>query len=314
MINVKAIAEKRKALLKEIVAADPRFRVQNTIRVMQFGEDPASCAYICGKVKDCEEIGLKCEVERIPIANTRAEIVEQRSHVKYLLHCWTMDSKTLGIIVQQPVPGYMENFPFATYIQDTEDLDGICKEYGSEFTPCTAVGVKIILDEIGFNPSGKICMVVGRGDIAGRPIAEMLENMDATVIRCNSHTSPSTIGYFLGKADLLVSAVGKQGLFGNKVTENTTRIGQLGNIAIDVGISRGEEGKLHGDISKRFYSDDAMITPVPGGVGLMTRVGLLENAVYGPYLAGGAENDIRKAWKKHLEGKAVECGREGSGC
>lgn len=292
MIDVKAIAAKRKALLKEYVEKTRLNEFgQKTIRVIQYGDDPASNAYIKGKKADCEEIGIGCDILNLPIVEKAT--VEQNHFVKNKMIQWQNDVNTLGIIIQKPSPRYanaLEDFIAGGVYGN--DLDGALA--GSEYTPCTAVGVKILLDELGFNPDGKLCMVVGRGDIAGRPVAEMLEKMNATVIRCNSHTKLDIMSDLLYKCDLLVSATGVPGLFGRKVQRNADFIGSK-SIGIDIGIHRGEDGKLKGDISKTLYADDKRITPVPGGMGLLTRVGLLENAVYGPELSGASEKDIREA-------------------
>lgn len=291
MIDVKTIAAKRKALLKEYVEKTRLNEFgQKTIRVIQYGDDPASNAYIKGKKADCEEIGIGCDILKLPINENIS--AEQNRFVEDKIYSWSSDPNTLGIILQKPAPKYSEYLDeFITVDALGKDLDGALAD--SKYTPCTAVGVKILLDELGFNPDGKLCMVVGRGDIAGRPVAEMLEKMNATVIRCNSHTKLDIMSDLLYKCDLLVSATGVPGLFGRKVQRNVDFLGSK-SIGIDIGIHRGEDGKLKGDISKTLYADDKRITPVPGGMGLMTRVGLLENAVYGPELSGASEKDIRE--------------------
>lgn len=289
MIDVKTIAAKRKALLKEYVEKTRLNEFgQKTIRVIQYGDDPASNAYVKGKKADCTEIGIGCDILKLPIVEKAT--AEQNHFARNKLLQWQNDPNTLGTIIQKPAPEYADALD--NFITGINDLDGALAD--SEYTPCTAVGVKILLDELQFNPDGKLCMVVGRGDIAGRPVAEMLEKMDATVIRCNSHTKLDTMSDLLYKCDLLVSATGVPGLFGRKIQRNVDFLGSK-SIGIDIGIHRGEDGKLKGDISKTLYADDKRITPVPGGMGLMTRVGLLENAVYGPKLSGASEKDIREA-------------------
>ena len=258
MINCKQIAADRKELIKKRVDA---MNIKPSLAVIQVGDDAASNAYIKGKKADCEDVGINIEHYRFEEDGDEVDIL-------YLIDRLNNDKSIHGIIVQLPLPKSMNKKKILDAIADEKDVDGF--KHNSKFTPCTPLGVLSILDTIGANVDGKICCVVGRGEV-GKPMVDLLTQNNATVIWCNSHTNEYTLSQLIGISDIIISATGKAGLIKDV---------PYGKTVIDVGITRGEDGKLHGDVDASNYSDNALITPVPGGVGLMTRVSLLENVVY----------------------------------
>lgn len=257
MIDCKSIAEKRKQELKEYIQKN---NLEVVLAVIQVGNDPASNSYVKGQQNDCKEIGIELMRYHYPEDTTTEEVI---TLIKQLNATQIVN----GIIVKLPLPKHLDKDKILNAIDDKKDVDGF--KSTSKFTPCTAKGVKMILDSIGVDVDGKICCVIGRGEV-GKSVVDVLTKHNATVIWCNSHTNTAWTNTFVDTSDIIISATGKSGLI-NYVRDQ---------IVIDVGISRKEDGKLYGDVDKTCYRDDAMITPVPNGVGLMTRVALLEHTVY----------------------------------
>ena len=258
MINCKEIASSYKQKLKDHID-DNNLHVG--LAVIQVGDNPASNSYIKGKKSDCEEVGIKFAHFHYDESVSTKEIVE-------LIKSLNTNDEINGIIVQLPLPEHLNQKEILNSIADEKDVDGF-KE-SSKFIPCTPKGVMMILDNLGRSVDGKICCVIGRGEV-GKPMVDLLTKHNATVIWCNSHTDKTDLYALISVADIIISATGKIGLIKHVIGDK---------IVIDVGISRGEDGKLYGDVDKSCYDDSALITPVPGGVGLMTRVALLENTIF----------------------------------
>ena len=257
MINCKEISNKYKNELKEYIKSN---KLNIGLAVIQVGNDPASNSYIKGKRTDCEEVGIKFRHIHYDDAVETNEIIE-------MIESLNTNDDISGIIVQLPLPRHLNQDKILNSIADEKDVDGF-KSY-SKFVSCTPGGIMMILKYINIDVDGKVCCVIGRGHV-GRPMVDLLTRHNATVIWCNSHTNSSTLKHMIESSDIIISATGKAGLINNVPS---------GKIVIDVGISRGEDGKLYGDVAKDCYNDTALITPVPGGVGLMTRVALLKNVV-----------------------------------
>ncbi len=257
MIDCKLIAADHKYRLKRLIKEN---NIRAALAVIQVGDDPASSSYIKGKSSDCEEVGIKFTHYHFP------EDVKEHT-VMWLIDVLNRDDSVSGIIVQLPLPKHMDKECILNYIIDAKDVDGIKRS--SPFTPCTPLGIMMVLDHLGTSVDGKVCCVAGRGEV-GRPTVDLLTKHNATIIWCNSHTKPSDLVRMQAASDIVISATGIPGLIAHPYD---------GQIILDVGISRGADGKLYGDVSKSCYSDEAMISPVPGGIGLMTRVALLENTV-----------------------------------
>lgn len=261
MVSCKEYTEIRKKELKNKIS---KFKQAPTLCVIQVGDNPASNSYINGKLKDCEEVGIK--VSHIKLAeNTKP--VELKTTIR---EC-SIGSKFNGIIVQLPLPETINVDEITDCIPATKDVDGFRRD--SYFVPCTPKGIMDWLDFNNFDVEGREVTVVGRSKIVGKPLVNMLIDRGATVTCCNSKTF-CLMAHTLS-ANVIISAIGKPKYFDEVDFDDP-------DLIIDVGINRDKDGKLCGDIDredviKRF--PNTYVTPVPGGVGLLTRLALLENVV-----------------------------------
>lgn len=232
-----------------------------TLVIIQFGDNAASDAYVNGKINDCKEIGL-CTIKcKLPIDTEYDEALKTLMTVQE-------NPRVAGVIVQLPVPEHLRGI--ATHIKPELDVDGFLPN--TKFIPATPKGIIELLDnELNYDFVGKVCTVIGKSHIVGEPCANLIKGRGATVIWCDSHTID--LKKWCLQSDLIITATGRPKLITPDMIRPRT-------VVIDVGITRGDDGKLCGDVDKACYSDDAQITPVPGGVGLLTRVALLENLVY----------------------------------
>ena len=254
--NIKEFCAEKKAQLKEIIEQDfPEGIRKPTLAVFQIGNVEASNRYIKHKKADCEEVGINFEWYYYPEEITTKELI---CEIKDML------DYTDGLIVQMPVPEHIDIEAVKMAIDPFKDVDGFHPM--SMFEPCTPYGIVDYLTAgCDYNFTGKNVTIFGRSDIVGKPLAKMLTNLDATVTLCHSKTRNAWD--HISNADLIVSAVGKAG-FLNCYPIHVP--------VIDVGINFDENGKLVGDC---FNTEGRDVTPVPGGVGLLTRVALLENTV-----------------------------------
>lgn len=241
------------------------------LAVILVGDDSASRTYVNGKKKDCAECGFYSEEYTLPESTSQAELLEL---VKLLNQRDDID----GILVQLPLPKHIEQTAILQAILPDKDVDcfhpqNIGNMFIGEpaFLPCTPAGVMSILDEYGIEPSGKRAVVLGRSNIVGKPMALLLLHRNATVTICHSKTP--NLAEICQEADILISAVGKVNLI-------TADMVKEGATVIDVAMNRDENGKLCGDVDFQAVAQKAAyITPVPGGVGPMTRAALMENTL-----------------------------------
>ena len=235
-----------------------------SLLIVQVGDDFASNKYVGGKIKDCEEVGILC---------THQNFKEDIGEDELLEFIRKANDKFDGIIVQLPLPKHIDVNKVNDAISTKCDVDGFKVE--SRFVPCTPLGVYNLLMEVFKDDKkldGKNVVVLGRSDIVGKPMAKLLvERTDATVTICNSHTK--NIEEITRRADIIISAIGKaKFVVGDMVSKNVT--------IIDVGINRSNDNKLCGDVDFESLPEEInFITPVPGGVGLLTRLTLLENVL-----------------------------------
>ena len=261
MVSCKEYVEIRKKELKKQIA---KYKGKPTLCVIQVGDNPASNSYIKGKVKDCDEVGI--DVEHIKL-NENINKTELKTTIK---EC-SNGSKFDGIIVQLPLPKNIDVEEITDCIPANKDVDGFRRD--SFFDPCTPKGIMDWLEFNKYDVEGKEVTVVGRSKIVGKPLVNMLIDKGATVTCCNSKTY-CLMAHTLS-ADLVISAIGKPKYFDGLEFDDP-------DIIVDVGINRDGDGKLCGDVDredviKRF--PNTYVTPVPGGVGLLTRLALLENVV-----------------------------------
>ncbi|MEG2420198.1 MAG: bifunctional methylenetetrahydrofolate dehydrogenase/methenyltetrahydrofolate cyclohydrolase FolD [Oscillospiraceae bacterium] len=239
------------------------------LAVILVGENPASRVYVSSKRKDCEECGFYSEEYALPAETGEGELLE-------LIETLNGRQDIDGILVQLPLPGGLNEKNVLLAIAPDKDVDGFHPVNvgkmmtGSPcFLPCTPAGVMALLDAYRIDPAGKRCVVIGRSNIVGKPMALLLLARDGTVTIAHSKTP--NLAELCRQADILVSAVGKTGLI-------TGDMIQEGAVVVDVAMNRDEAGKLCGDVDCAAASVKASyLTPVPGGVGPMTRAMLMQN-------------------------------------
>lgn len=272
IIDGKILAAEVKACAAQAVRfLQERYGVTPCLAVLLVGDDPASQVYVRGKANDCEACGIESRVIRLPAGTTQAELLAR-------LGALAADSAVHGILVQLPLPRHIDPAAVIEAIPPEKDVDGFTPVNAGRllngepcFAPCTPAGCLRMIEAAGVDLDGKHAVVVGRSNIVGKPAALLLMQKNATVTVCHSHTRD--LAAVCRTADVLIAAVGKAGFI-------TADMVKPGAVVIDVGINRGADGKLYGDVDFAPVSEIASyITPVPGGVGLMTRAMLMLNTV-----------------------------------
>jgi len=249
------------------------------LAVVLVGDDPASAVYVRNKVKDCQEVGIVSTLDRLPADTTEAALLARIGQLN-------ADPAVHGILVQLPLPRHIDSHRVIEAISPHKDADGFhVSNVGMLvtgqplFRPCTPYGVMKMLEHAGAHLDGAEAVVIGRSNIVGKPQALMLLAEGATVTVCHSRTRD--LAAHTRRADIVVAAVGRIGLV-------TADMVKPGAIVIDVGMNRGADGKLCGDVDFDAVREVAgAITPVPGGVGPMTRAMLLVNTVEAAERAAG---------------------------
>lgn len=268
ILDGKALADK---LRREIATEAGHLSRRPTLAVVLVGEDPASLVYVRNKEKDCEECGIVSQGYRMSESTPEADVLE-------LIETLNESDKVDGILVQLPLPPHISQSKVLRAIHPDKDVDGfhpynigalVTDDEG--FLPCTPAGIMELLKAYHISAEGKQCVIVGRSNIVGKPMALLLLRDNGTVTICHSKTDE--LAAHTKNADILVSAVGQVGIItGDMIKE--------GAVVIDVAMNRNAEGKLCGDC---VYEDVARkasyITPVPGGVGPMTRLMLMKNTL-----------------------------------
>lgn len=241
------------------------------LAVILIGDDPASHTYVNNKKKACEECGFYSEIYKLPESTPEADVLE-------LIEVLKSRKEINGILVQSPFPKHISEKKILLAIPPEKDVDafhpqnvGAIVAGDFDFVPCTPAGVMEMLKEYNIEVSGKHAVVIGRSNIVGKPMSILLLHKHATVTICHSKTK--NLADITRQADILVAAVGRLGFV-------TADMVKPGAVVIDVGMNRKEDGKLAGDVDFNGVSETASyITPVPGGVGLMTVAMLLQNTL-----------------------------------
>ena len=271
IIDGKVISTQIKDELKEKVAALKEHGIVPCLAVIQVGQDPASSVYVNNKKKACTYIGIDSRAYELPESVSQTELME-------LIETLNRDESVNGILVQLPLPKHIDENAVIQAISPAKDVDGFHPEtvgnmcIGTDgFLPCTPAGVIQLLRRSGIEIAGKECVVVGRSNIVGKPMAMLLLRENGTVTIAHSKTK--NLKEVTKRADILVAAVGKpKFITGEYVKE--------GAVVIDVGIHRNENNKLCGDVDfDDVVQKVSAITPVPGGVGPMTIAMLMDNCV-----------------------------------
>ena len=271
IIDGKKISTEIKDELKEQVAQLKAEGVEVTLAVVKVGEDPASAVYVRNKEKACEYIGINSKKIEMPEETTEEELLK-------LVDDLNTDPAINGILVQLPLPKHIDENKILLAIDPMKDVDGFHPVnvgkmvIGEEsFLPCTPAGIIEMIKRSGLDIEGKECVIIGRSNIVGKPMAILMLRENATVTVTHSRTKD--LPEVCKRADIIVAALGKAKF----VTKDFVKEGA---IIIDVGMDRDEDGKLCGDVDFDEVKDIASaITPVPGGVGPMTVTMLLVNCL-----------------------------------
>ena len=283
IMDGKALAEDLKLDIAERVKAMKERGVAPTLATVLVGEDPSSKTYVKGKERDCAEVGIGFKLYEFPSNASESEVLE-------LIERLNGDDGFHGIVVQLPLPRQIDRKKVIAKINPRKDVDGLhpfnvgklwlgAYDLEKDLLPCTPLGIMKLLDRYGIELKGKLAVIINRSDLVGKPLAKLFLDRDATVVICHSKTPE--LRKQTGGADVVVSAVGRRPSFvvrADMVKE--------GSVVVDVGMNY-VGGKLQGDVDfERVKEKASYITPVPGGVGPMTRAMLLHNALIAAELAG----------------------------
>lgn len=273
IIDGKALA----ATTRERAAAEvTKLAVQGIscgLAVILVGDDQGSATYVRAKLRDCEQCGIPSKDYKLPAETSQEELME-------LVGQLNADNEVAGILVQMPLPKHLDEEAVVAAIDPKKDVDGFHPENLGKLVrglpglrPCTPAGIMEMFDAYDIDPAGKNAVIVGRSSIVGKPMSLMLLAKNATISVAHSHTDPRELARICQSADILVAACGIPKMIkGPWIKPGAT--------VIDVGMDRDENGKLCGDVD--FASAELVagaITPVPGGVGPMTRAMLMSNVV-----------------------------------
>lgn len=270
-IDGKKISQEIKDELKEKVSELKEQGTTVTLAVIQVGNDPASSVYVGNKKKACAYIGIESLAYELKEETTQEELLE-------LIIRLNQDEKVNGILVQLPLPKHIDEQKVIQTISPEKDVDGFHEQnvgalcIGSKgYVSCTPLGVIQLLKRSGVQMTGKNCVVLGRSNIVGKPMALLMLRENATVTVCHSHTE--NLKEITKQADILIVAIGKPKFVDDSYVKE-------GAVVIDVGIHRDENNKLCGDVDfESVAPHTSAITPVPGGVGPMTIAMLMNNCV-----------------------------------
>lgn len=280
IIDGKAVSQKIKEQVKTRVENLKEQGVIPGLAVVIIGEDSASHTYVKNKKKTCEALGMRSDLHQFADTLSEAELLS-------VIDGLNNDPEIHGILVQLPLPAQIDEFKVISAISPSKDVDGFHPisvgnmMIGKEaFLPCTPHGIMKLLEHYDIDPAGKHTVVIGRSNIVGKPVGQLMLQKDSTVTYCHSKTSD--LASFTNQADIVIAAIGKAKFLDSSYIKP-------GAVVIDVGMNRDEFGKLCGDVDFADVQDKAsFVTPVPGGVGPMTIAMLMENTVL------SAENGLGK--------------------
>ena len=271
ILDGKAVSLKVKENVKVRADELKKFGVEPTLAVVLVGEDKASQTYVRAKEKACNEYGIKSVAHRLSENTTQNELLA-------LINVLNLDDSIHGILVQLPLPKHIDTNVVLAAIDPQKDVDGFHAVNVGKlvsgldgFVPCTPLGVMEILKEYGINVAGLNAVVIGRSNIVGKPMANLLLNASATVTI--THSKTKNLKEICKNADLIVAAIGKPFFLKADMVKD-------GAVVVDVGINRLDDGRLVGDVDfDEVAPKCSYITPVPGGVGPMTIAMLLNNTI-----------------------------------
>jgi len=256
MLTIKEYVALRKEELKDVVS---KMIPTPSFVIMQVNDDEASNAYVKGKIKDAEELGIKCNLMKFTPEISEDELLKHIDEVNN-------DNSVHGLIVQMPLPKHISEEKVKLAVCPNKDIDGFHPL--SHIDPCTPKGIITYLKYLGTDFKGLNAVVIGRSNIVGKPMGRLLLAENCNVTTLHSKTTPEDMKFYIEHADIIVIAIGKAGFLNESYKYKDSAI------IVDVGINR-IEGKLQGDAVRDLPVK--LQTPVPGGVGLLTRITLLEN-------------------------------------
>ncbi len=279
LIDGKAVSARLRQEMKAEVEALKEKGITPGLAVVLVGEDPASQVYVRNKIRACEELGIRSENHLLPADTTQEALLG-------LIEELNRREEVSGILVQLPLPRQIREEAVIAAIAPEKDVDafhaqnvGRIVQGSYRFLPCTPAGVMELIRSTGVAVEGKECVVIGRSNIVGKPMAMLMLHQNATVTICHSRTQ--SLAETARRADILIVAIGKAKFV-------TADMVKEGAVVIDVGMNRDENGKLCGDVDFASVEPKAgYITPVPGGVGPMTITMLMRNTITAAKLAGG---------------------------
>ena len=279
LIDGKAVSARLRQEMKAEVEALKEKGITPGLAVVLVGEDPASQVYVRNKIRACEELGIRSENHLLPADTTQEALLG-------LIEELNRREEVSGILVQLPLPRQIREEAVIAAIAPEKDVDAFHAQnvgrifQGSyRFLPCTPAGVMELIRSTGVAVEGKECVVIGRSNIVGKPMAMLMLHHQAIVPICHSRTQ--SLAETARRADILIVAIGKAKFV-------TAGMVKEGAVVIDVGMNRDENGKLCGDVDFASVEPKAgYITPVPGGVGPMTITMLMRNTITAAKLAGG---------------------------
>ena len=271
LLDGKDLAGRRKTQMKTEVEALHARGIQPGLAVVIVGNNPASRSYVTMKERDCAEVGIRSFEYALPEETRQEDLLS-------LIDTLNADPHVHGILVQLPLPRHMDETLVLERIAPEKDADAFHPQSAGKllignptFLPCTPAGVMELLKDAGIDIAGKNCVVVGRSNIVGKPMALLLLQANGTVTVCHSKTK--NLAEVCAQADILVAAIGRANMINAGYVKE-------GAVVIDVGINRDGNGKMVGDVDfESVYPKAWYITPVPGGVGPLTRAMLLANTL-----------------------------------
>lgn len=256
MENIKEYVAKKKVELRDFFVSQKR---KFKLVIIQVNDDPASNAYVGGKIKDCNEICCDFEHVKLPVTTTQKQLLK-------VIDKFNKDKKVAAFFVQMPLPSQIDEETIKKAIIPSKDIDGFNPL--STFVPATVKGIIEFLKDNGYQFRGKNAVVLGRSYIVGKPMQKELLNLDMNVLNLHTKTSEEDKKFYIEHADLIVCAIGRKYNLDNRFNYKKDCV------VFDVGINR-EDGKLYGDCTPDLKV--AYQSPVPGGVGLLTRLAMLIN-------------------------------------
>ena len=275
ILNGAALAKKIKSVLAiEIDYLVKRYGRAPKLCIVLAGDDPASVSYVKSKQKSCNEIGILCDLNILPYSTSQDELLA-------LIEILNNDPGVDGILVQLPLPKHIDQNVILQALDYKKDVDGLhpmnvglLNRSGEAIIPCTPKGILSLLKAEDISITGKHCVVIGRSNLVGKPMAQLMLRENASVTVCHSKTRD--LAYLTRQGEILIIAIGHPNLLNADMLKE-------GAVVVDVGIN-SVDGKLVGDLYNSIDVEDiekkaAAITPVPGGVGPMTIASLLENVV-----------------------------------